>query len=102
MNGPLARSSIFAHSRIDITLVRAAAAQLDVPFYYFSKWLSSLTGYFESLNGKPNVPIAWGASAGQNIASFTNKLNRNKKRCRFTPAAPGMRWVLSQKRIGEC
>lgn len=61
MNDPLARSSIFAHSRIDITLVRAAAAQ-HVPFYYFINCLSSLTGYFEPLNGKPNVPIAWGAS----------------------------------------
>ena len=33
-----------------------------VPFYYLGNCLSSLNGYYEHLNGNPDVPIAWGVS----------------------------------------
>jgi fatty acid desaturase len=32
-------------------------------FYYFGNCLSSLNGYYEHLNGNPDVPIAWGVSS---------------------------------------
>lgn len=33
------------------------------PFYYAGNCLSSLNGYYEHLNGNPDVPIAWGVSS---------------------------------------
>ena len=48
----------------------AAAACYDwravlffVPFYYLGNCLSSLNGYYEHLNGQPEMPIAWGVSS---------------------------------------
>ncbi len=34
-----------------------------LPFYYLGNCLSSLNGYYEHLNGDPDVPIAWGVSS---------------------------------------
>ncbi len=38
------------------------AALFFVPFYYLGNCLSSLNGYYEHLNGNPDMPIAWGVS----------------------------------------
>jgi fatty acid desaturase len=38
------------------------AALFILPFYYLGNCLSSLNGYYEHLNGNPELPIAWGVS----------------------------------------
>jgi len=65
----------FALFALAMAVVSWQAVLMLVPFYYLGQCLSQLNGYYEHLNGNPDLPIAWGVSSyapAYNLLWFNN------------------------------
>lgn len=60
----------FAAMVISMAIINWHALLFMVPFYYLGNCLSSLNGYYEHLNGNPDMPIAWGVSTYNKIYNW--------------------------------